>query len=294
MVGRADPNAELTGGWFENGSIVHTRGMKAFSVIFLIVGLGLFGGAGYFVKDTLDFLDSSTQTRATVIGLAATRNQAAGKSASYRPVYSFKVGGKTITAESDGPYSSPAPSIGDEHDVRYKTADPQDVRKDSLFGLWLAPIILVPIGIPFFLIGLWAMARSRRAGETQAQVEQLIATGAPAIGTLLDIREGTVRVSTGNSARRVRVKLRFRIEPLDGSPAFEDEKATFIEVIGAPQKGARYPVFYDRSEPKRWAWVTHVDTEQGRRDIVHKFGDAFGTDASGIGMVGVGQPLTKA
>ncbi len=57
-----------------------------------------------------------------------------------------------------------------------------------------------------------------------------------------------------------------------------------------PQIGNRYPVFYDAQEPSDFIFVNSVDDATGRANIVAMFGDAFGPDASGVGMPAIAAP----
>jgi hypothetical protein len=82
------------------------------------------------------------------------------------------------------------------------------------------------------------------------------------------------------------VKLHFRIDPIDGSPPFEGQKTTTVSRVQIPPMGARYPVFYDPADHDTFAYVDSIADDSGRQLITSKFGDAFGPDASGVGIVG--------
>ncbi|MFS8477624.1 MAG: hypothetical protein FWJ93_01385 [Micromonosporaceae bacterium] len=43
-------------------------------------------------------------------------------------------------------------------------------------------------------------------------------------------------------------ELQLRIEPIDGSPAFEGEKRVTVPRINPPRPGERYPVWFDRAD----------------------------------------------
>jgi hypothetical protein len=122
--------------------------------------------------------------------------------------------------------------------------------------------------------------------KKQEQAINLVQTGSVAVGTLQDV------VDTGMSINdmSIRVKLRFRIDPIDGSAPFHGEKTTMVNRVRVPPIGARYPVFYDPADHESFAFVDSISDEGGRQLILSKFGDAFGPDASGVGMVGVAAP----
>jgi|tagenome__1003787_1003787.scaffolds.fasta_scaffold20384166_1 hypothetical protein len=107
----------------------------------------------------------------------------------------------------------------------------------------------------------------------------LVATGARAIGTVLSVQD------TGASMNdNPRIKMTFRIEPLDGSPAFEAEKSKFVSRVQIPRSGDRYPVWYDLADPSSWAFAT-VENDEGRAQIRQMFGAAAET------ITGVGNPM---
>jgi hypothetical protein len=68
-----------------------------------------------------------------------------------------------------------------------------------------------------------------------------------------------------------RVKMVFRVEPIDGSPAFQAEKTTMVSRVQIPRQGDRYPVWYDPTDQTSWAYAT-IDNDQGRDQIRQLFG----------------------
>jgi hypothetical protein len=114
------------------------------------------------------------------------------------------------------------------------------------------------------------------------QAMTLVETGAHAIGTLTDVRDTGVSIN-----EQIRVKLQLTIEPLDGSTAFAGEKTTMVSRVRVPPIGARYPVYYDRDDHTSFILVAGLSDEAGRANIVAAVGDAFGPDASGVGMPGM-------
>ena len=51
-----------------------------------------------------------------------------------------------------------------------------------------------------------------------------------------------------------RVQLVMRIQPEDGSPAFDATKAVTVSRIAIPRAGDQFPVWYDRANPTQWAY----------------------------------------
>jgi Short C-terminal domain len=110
----------------------------------------------------------------------------------------------------------------------------------------------------------------------------LVETGAHAIGTLTDVRDTGVSIN-----EQIRVKLQVTIEPLDGTPPFAGEKTTMVSRVRVPPIGARYPIYYDQDDHTSFILVAGLSDEAGRANILAAFGDAFGPDASGVGMPGM-------
>ncbi len=126
-------------------------------------------------------------------------------------------------------------------------------------------------------------------GKKKKQAENLVASGATAVGTITAVRDTGMTINDNP-----RVELVFRIDPLDGSAPFEGVKKATVSRVRIPQPGQRYPVFYDAADPATFAFIESLADESGRALILQKFGDAFGADASGIGQVGVAAAPAEA
>lgn len=116
-------------------------------------------------------------------------------------------------------------------------------------------------------------------GKKRKQAENLVENGAMAVGTITSIHDTGMTINDNP-----RVEMVFRIDPLDGSAPFQASKKSTVSRVRIPQPGNRYPVFYDREDPQTFAFVESLADENGRALILQKFGDAFGPDASGVGM----------
>jgi hypothetical protein len=115
----------------------------------------------------------------------------------------------------------------------------------------------------------------------KAKAENLMATGAKAVGTLTGVQDTGMTINDNP-----RVLMSFRIEPLDGSPAFEATKKTTVSRVQIPQPGCRYPVWYDVADPSTFAFAM-VSDDSGRQQIAAMFGDVFGPNGEHIGMPAV-------
>jgi hypothetical protein len=114
------------------------------------------------------------------------------------------------------------------------------------------------------------------------KAENLVATGSKAVGVVLAVQDTGMTMNDNP-----RIQMTFRIEPLDGSAAFEGQKTKVVSRVQIPRAGDRYPVWFDASDTESWAYAT-VDNEQGRQSIRQMFGAAAET------MTGVGNPATAA
>jgi hypothetical protein len=103
------------------------------------------------------------------------------------------------------------------------------------------------------------------------QERDLLQNGARAIGTVLSVKDTGLLINDNP-----RLKLTFRIEPLDGSPPFQAEKTKTTYRYAVPRAGDRYPVWYDRDDPRVWAYAT-IDDEMGIAQIRRLFGSGADT-----------------
>ena len=115
------------------------------------------------------------------------------------------------------------------------------------------------------------------------QAAELFETGAKGVGTVVSVQDTGMTVNDNP-----RVKMIFRVEPLDGSPPFDAQKTTTVSRVEIPRQGDRYPVWYDAAEPTTtWAYATIAD-DSGRATMRQLFGDAAET------FVGMNAPAAPA
>jgi hypothetical protein len=107
---------------------------------------------------------------------------------------------------------------------------------------------------------------------------ELFETGAKGAGTLISVQDTGMTVNDNP-----RVKMTFRVEPLDGSPAFDATKTTTVSRVQVPRQGDRYPVWYDQQDQSKWAYAT-IDNDQARETMRQLFGDVAD------GFVGMAAP----
>ncbi len=110
------------------------------------------------------------------------------------------------------------------------------------------------------------------------KAEELFATGSKGAGTVVQVQDTGMTVNDNP-----RIKMTFRVEPLDGSPAFDTTKTTTVSRVQIPRQGDRYPVWYDPQDTSKWAYATIAD-DTGRETMRQLFGDLADT------FVGMGAP----
>jgi Short C-terminal domain len=104
------------------------------------------------------------------------------------------------------------------------------------------------------------------------KAEQLFETGSKGVGTVLQVHDTGMTINDNP-----RVQMVFRVEPLDGAPAFDAQKTTTVSRVEIPRQGDRYPIWYDPSDPSNtWAYATVAD-DNGRATMRQLFGDAAST-----------------
>ena len=143
--------------------------------------------------------------------------------------------------------------------------DNEEMRTFSLiFGGMFAFFGLVPL-----IGGLALKSLARRKVE---RAERLVATGGRGVGTVVEVTDTGITINDNP-----RVDVRMRVEPTDGSPAFEREKTITVSRVAIPRPGDRFPVFYDREDPSNWGYGTDIEAhappdiralfEQAQRDV---------------------------
>jgi hypothetical protein len=139
------------------------------------------------------------------------------------------------------------------------------------FGLQFGGIF---VAVPLLLIVAWFfMSRSGKTKMVQAQ--SLVATGARGVGTISNVADTGMTINDNP-----RVNITMRIEPEDGSPAFDAQKTVTVSRVSIPRAGDRFPVWYDRNDPTKWAYGTDMNPAQTPPDIQALFARAAGTPAA--------------
>lgn len=146
-----------------------------------------------------------------------------------------------------------------------------------LFGALFGAVSALPLA----LIG--AGLRRRRLAR------RLVAEGGTAIGTVTGITDTGVTVN-----RNPRVVLTLQIVPEDGTAPFVGQKAVVVSRVDLPRRGQCYPVWYDRSDPTRFAVGTSVDSDASAevRRLFEKAGAATSSAAGSVPAATAFPPAT--
>ena len=118
--------------------------------------------------------------------------------------------------------------------------------------------------------------------KKREKAQALFETGSKGIGVVTHVQDTGMTINDNP-----RVKMTFRVEPLDGGSAFDAEKTATVSRVEIPRAGDRYPVWYDAADPSSWAYAT-VNDDTGRQQIRSLFGAAAET------ITGVGDPNAAA
>jgi membrane protein implicated in regulation of membrane protease activity len=104
------------------------------------------------------------------------------------------------------------------------------------------------------LFGGLAMKRLR-AGK-QVMAAELMRSGTRGIGTIVEV--GDTGVTVNNNPR---IRIRMRIEPLDGSAPVERSKTMLVSRVALPRAGDRFPAWFDPADPDKWMYGTDMEPD---------------------------------
>lgn len=171
--------------------------MKAFSIfnyVFSIIGASLLAGATYLYVNKQAFLEKAETTQGTVIEMIPKRSK---DSTTYSPVVSFTTkAGQEITYTSSTSSNPPSYDVGENVEIFYDPANPNDAEINGFFSLWLGVIILGFIGIVFFLIGsLGVLFRYLK----KKKVQNLLETGKPIAAKFTQVQLNTNQTLNGRN-----------------------------------------------------------------------------------------------
>lgn len=137
-------------------------------VVFGLVAVG-------FSLNTLLFVERSTQTEGTVIGLDQHPDD--NGSVSFSPVFEFVTDrGQIVTLHSNVSSNPSGFEIGDKVPVRYVKSNPSSARISTFFQTWAFEIIFAIFGAAMSLVGLffrWRVAKRKAKKFRLKQIHSL-------------------------------------------------------------------------------------------------------------------------
>lgn len=120
-------------------------------------------------------------------------------------------------------------------------------------AFWAGFMVVMAV-LPLVLVKVLTKILTTRGGNELEQ--RLLEEGATAVGTLMSVTDTGVTVNMNPQ-----VRLTLLIEPEDGSPPFEGIKTTTVSRVRLPHEGQRFPVWYDRNDPTRFAVILSLDED---------------------------------
>lgn len=139
-----------------------------FPVIFLAVGLACLVGAAAAHVRRLDFERSAVRVEARVISLLPRRSDH-GSSPVYAPVFRFTTNdGQVVRVSSSSASSPPAYEVGQTVPLLYDPEHPQRAEEITFSARYLAPLLLLGLGLPFLGVGVaaWRLLPPRAAAAS--------------------------------------------------------------------------------------------------------------------------------
>ena len=135
--------------------------------MYLVIGIGLFGGGIYSFLSTRDFIGEAASANGVVVGLE--REQDADGNDSYYPRVQFEANGRSYQFRGQVGSGRGTFRVGEQVEVLYDPADPHHARINSFVQLWFFPMFLGGIGVVFTAIGAAARFGDSREKEPQGQ-----------------------------------------------------------------------------------------------------------------------------
>lgn len=131
--------------------------MRAFKIIFTLIGIALLIGAVLSFNSTNTFVSKAQLTEGTVTELlprVSKDSDSGSTSVTYAPVVEFVTdAGQTITYISSSSSNPPSYQPGETMSIYYLPNSPQTAKIDGFADMWLATTIFAILGVVFFLVG---------------------------------------------------------------------------------------------------------------------------------------------
>ena len=208
-----------------------------------LVGVGLLVGSGLAYYSTQGFLERAVAASGSVVKLARTIDSDGDDT--YAPVVSFHLKSGPLQTFTSSISSRPASyQPGETVEVLYDPAKPSDARIRSFSQLYILPLVLLLIGLPFTGAGIGLLVWQRRKAQAR---EWLKLNGQRRQATITQVvRDNSVSVN-GRSPYRIACTFRLpngAVRVYESDMLWRDPtphiKGTTIEVLVDPNDDHRY------------------------------------------------------
>jgi hypothetical protein len=139
-------------------------GERVGTILLLLFLALVFGGiGGWFGYGSWQLVNNGEHVTAVVIENELKVDNEGGKS--YLPHFRYAIDGQTY--EQSGPVSTnpPAFAIGEEVEILVDPAQPEKIRPDRFFDLWLVPIIMLGLAGILLLVAFFSLIFSFLPGR---------------------------------------------------------------------------------------------------------------------------------
>lgn len=223
--------------------------MKKLKFIFLIVGLFFLALTAYLSFSTIQFQKTAQRTEGTVVKLherISTKDKK--REVMYYPEFAFLDGNKQLhLIESSKGSHPPAYDIGEKVSIIYQPDEPDNAKADTFVELWLAPVIMLILGVTFTLPGLIMFLIPVLSGN---KAEKLQRTGLSVKAKIIRVEQNEAITMNGRSPWRIVCQWHNQLENrvyVFNSQNFWFDPQDYI-------KSDELTVFIDKSNPKKY-WV---------------------------------------
>ncbi|MCP4411230.1 MAG: DUF3592 domain-containing protein [Gammaproteobacteria bacterium] len=137
----------------------HTKVPAWFAYLIVFIGLGIFIGGGYWMKQRSDFLNKAEQSTAQVVDMESSTSDG---STVYYPIvrYRYPVTGEEIQFRHQVGSSHPSWKRGDKVTVLYDPKDKNNAIIDDGWFNWFGPGLLIVMGFIFLVVGFFMVKKS--------------------------------------------------------------------------------------------------------------------------------------
>ncbi|GAB2879421.1 hypothetical protein GCM10027046_04210 [Uliginosibacterium flavum] len=145
--------------------------LKIFQYIFGGIGAVILIIALIWFANTRSFLSEAQRASGVILELVASESD---DSTVYHPVVGYQTpDGENRFFKSSAGSNPPAYDEGEEVEVLYSPAKPDDARINSFFSLWGGPLIVGGLGLIFFAVGVGIWVIALRGTRREARLRKL-------------------------------------------------------------------------------------------------------------------------